>query len=249
MSVSRTRPRPYVLVSPRSLAPIVLTCEHASRRLPPGHVAGGAARKLLATHWGWDICGWSLTRDLARRLGTSAIGGRWSRLWIDLNRRVDDPTLIRGNAGGTALPWNAGLSADTVERRVNETHAPYHQEVDRLILRRLVRGVRPLLFAVHTFTPLFAGRRRLFDIGLLFDEHSGPARLISRRLRAAGFSVRYNQPYSGLAGMMYAIDRHGSHHRLPCLEIEVNHALFDRPARTARLGIVVAAALRELTQI
>ena len=73
------------------------------------------------------------------------------------------------------------------------------------------------------------------------------ARRIAKHLREVGFTVRYNQPYSGMAGMMYAVDRHGSHHRLPCLEIEVNHALFDDPHRAANLARAVAEVLRDLT--
>jgi hypothetical protein len=46
--------------------------------------------------------------------------------------------------------------------------------------------------------------------------------------------------------MMYAVDRHGSHHRLPCLELEVNQALFAKPGAAARLGGQVARAVQEL---
>jgi len=201
---------------------------------------------VLATHRGSDIGAWALTRELSRRLGARAVGGRWSRLWIDLNRPVDDTALIRSSAGGVALPWNDGLTPTEVERRVLAFHTPYHEQVDRIVLSRLVRGVRPLLFAVHTFTPVYHGRRRRFQVGLLYERHAGPARRMARSLRASGLSVRYNQPYSGMAGMMYSVDRHGKHHRLPCLEIEVNHAMLESGTAVRRMGGVVARALGEL---
>jgi len=238
---------PYLLVAPRSLVPIVLTCEHATNRLPPGTRVSRAERELLATHWGWDIGGWGLTRDLARRLRTSAIGGRWSRLWIDLNRRVDDPSLIRRSAEGVDFSWNRDVDAEETEGRVVADHSPYHLEVDRLILRRLVRGLRPLVFAVHTFTPNYHGRTRRFDIGVLYENHRIEAHRLGRQLGRAGLSVRYNQPYSGMAGMMYAVDRHGSHHRLPCLELEVNQRLLASRPAIERIGATVARALRDLT--
>jgi len=238
--------RSYLLENPESLAPVVLTCEHATNRLPFAREVTAAHWKLLSTHWGWDIGGWALALELARRLRTSAIGGRWSRLLIDLNRRIDDPTLIRRNAGRIVLPWNDGIDADEIERRVLAYHTPYHVEVDRLILRRVARGVRPLLLAVHTFTPRFSGKTRPFDVGILYEHHRRQAHRLGRVIADDGWRVRYNQPYSGMKGMMYAIDRHGSHHRLPCLEIEVNQRVFEQQNPVRRLGRAVARGVRAL---
>ena len=140
--------QPFLLVRPASVSPVVLTCEHATNRLPFPRDVQNRQRTVLSSHWGWDIGAWELTRELALRLQTSAIGGRWSRLLIDLNRPVDDATLIRRSVEDVALPWNRGLDAREIERRVMTYHAPYHVEVDRLILRRLVRGVRSALVGV-----------------------------------------------------------------------------------------------------
>jgi len=46
--------------------------------------------------------------------------------------------------------------------------------------------------------------------------------------------------------MMYSIDRHGKHHRLPCLEIEVNHELLLSAKSVTALGSVTARALGRL---
>lgn len=238
--------KPYLSIAPARRSSVVLTCEHATRRLPwPGRL-GREERRVLDSHWGWDIGAWSLTRELARRLQATAVGGRWSRLFIDLNRRIDDPTLIRTVAGGVELPWNRGVDATEIERRIDVHHAPYHAEIDRLIMRRLVRGIRPLLFAVHTFTPVFDGRPRRFDIGILYERHRGLAHRLGRCLREEGLEVRYNRPYSGMAGMMYSVDRHGKHHRLACLEIEANHDLLRRPGASTALGRSISGGIRRL---
>jgi hypothetical protein len=49
-----------------------------------------------------------------------------------------------------------------------------------------------------------------------------------------------------MAGMMYSVDRHGKHHGLPCLEIEVNHSMLGTGPAVLRLGSVVASALGDL---
>ncbi len=240
---SASRSRPFLLHNPRSLSAVLLTCEHATNRLPFMTRTRGSLRAIMDSHWGWDIGAWELTRELARRLRAGAIGGRWSRLLIDLNRRVNDPTLVRLTAGSVPLPWNEGLDVDEIERRVLAYHMPYHLEVDRLILRRLVRSVHPVLLAIHTFTPEFNGRLRRFEVGILYEHHRVPAHRLGRALRQEGLSVRYNQPYSGMEGMMYAVDRHGTHHRLPCLELEVNQKLLDRAGATRRLGSSITRGL------
>lgn len=234
------------MLSPQALAPVVLSCEHATNRLPFRSRRTLQEREVLESHWGWDIGAWELTRELTRRLRTSAIGGRWSRLAIDLNRRVDDSTLVRKVAGGVELSWNVGIGPEEIERRVLEYHTPYHVELDRLVLRRVVRGTRPLLFAVHSFTPVYHGRLRDFEIGMLFERHGDLARRIGQALADSGLRVRYNEPYSGIAGMMYSIDRHGKHHGLPCLELEVNQKMFDEPGAARRLADVTAPAIAAL---
>ncbi len=240
-------PPPFFGIRPASLAPLVLTCEHATNRLPPGVAASALEREILTTHWGWDIGGWALTRELARRLGTGAVGGRWSRLWVDLNRRVDEETVLRETVEGSPISWNRGLSEKDREQRLLEFHRPYHDEVDRQIVRRTVRGIRPLIFAVHTFTPIWNRRPRNFEIGVLYDRDEREARRFTRSLRAAGLSVRYNEPYSGKKGLMYSAHRHGTHHDLRCLELEVNQGLFADPRTVPRVGAAVADALEKLT--
>lgn len=242
----RIADRAFLSIAPGSLRPVVLTCEHATNRLPPPLRARPGDHDLLASHWGWDIGAWDLTRDLARRLRTGAIGGAWSRLVIDLNRRVDEDTLIRRTVEGRPVPWNRRVTPAEIERRMLAYHAPYHLEIDRQILRRSVRGVRPLLFAVHTFTPVWNGRARGFEIGVLYERWGGLARKFTAVLREHGLAVRYNQPYSGKLGLMYSADRHGTHHRLPCLELEVNQGLFDDPKNVPRIGKAVAAGIERL---
>ncbi|HKQ98023.1 MAG TPA: N-formylglutamate amidohydrolase, partial [Candidatus Polarisedimenticolia bacterium] len=180
----------------------------------------------------------------ARRLRATAVGGAVSRLVVDLNRAAGDPSLVRAKADGVRLSWNAAVPPDALERRLRSWHTPYHVAIDDQILRRLVRGVRPLLFAVHSFTGVYEGRARDFEMGVLFDRSGDEAHRLMKNLRREGLRVRANQPYSGRAGMMYAIHRHGAHHGLPCLELEMHQDLFAPEGSAHRIAEVVARALR-----
>jgi len=238
--------RPFLRFAPHRLSPFVLTCEHARAGLPRGVRASAQERAVLRSHWGWDIGAWDLTRETARLLATGATGGRWTRLWIDLNRAAGDPTLVRRVIEGHELPWNSDVDEKEILRRYACVHEPYHREVDREIAHRLCRGVHPVLLAIHTYTPVSDGRERRYDAGVLYDENRAEACRLAAALRDAGLSVRYNEPYSGKRGLMYSIDRHGRHYRLPCLELEINQRFFERPRAAVKLARAVARGMRDI---
>ena len=238
---------PYRVLQARAIAPVLLTCEHATNRMPCSIRPTAAERRVLASHWGFDIGAWPVTRIAASALGAPAVAGRWSRLLVDLNRAVDDPTFARETADGVRLHWNARRGRADLRTRATAVHAGFHGALDRLIAARVAVGVPPLLVAIHTFTPELDGERRPFDAGVLYDADRELARGCARALRDAGLSVRYNEPYSGRAGMMYSVDRHAHAHGLACLELELNQGLFVRPGAAGRLGRVVARALGRIT--
>jgi len=205
--------------------------------------AGGReVKNLLRTHWAWDIGIWDVARVVSRHLDATAVGGCFSRLVVDLNRDPMDDTLIRREAEGIALPFNARVGPREAGRRVLRIHAPYHAEIDRQVARRTASGVRPFLLSFHSFTPFLNPRRRRFDAGVLYSDHARLGGRLGRELAQQGFSVRYNRPYSGREGLIYAVARHGSNHRVPYLELEINQRLLGDPAGRRRVGRRVAAA-------
>ncbi len=77
---------------------LVLSCEHASNRLPPPWRWPAEDDWLVASHWAWDPGAADITRSLASRLGIPAVLASFSRLLVDPNRRADHPTLFRKEA-------------------------------------------------------------------------------------------------------------------------------------------------------
>ncbi len=69
-------------------------------------------------------------------------------------------------------------SATAVSRRV---HAPYHDAIERLIDERLAAGRATTLVAVHSFTPVYRGVRRPWEVGIVFDRVSPPCGAADRR--------------------------------------------------------------------
>jgi predicted N-formylglutamate amidohydrolase len=224
----------------------VLTCEHASCALPRQYASLGLRRAELRDHIGWDVGARGVQREIARRLGAPQVASRWSRLLVDCNRDPSDPSLILAKSDGIRVPGNTRVSARERRHRLAAYYAPYHVAVDRT-LRRAVRARSPQqvrLLALHSFTPVMNGVKRRLDIGVLYDEYPALARRLGRALARAGYRVRYNEPYSGFAGLIYSARRHGNTVGVEYVELEINNALVRDDAGVAKLGRDVAAALR-----
>ena len=238
-----------MILRPTSVSPLLLTCEHACSRLPKGTAATREERRVLASHHGVDIGAWALTRKIAARLSATALGGSCSRLWIDLNRSTGDPELVRQEAAGIDLGWNRELSPEDIESRIRTAHDPYHAAIDEQIRRRLSLGVQPMLLSIHSFTNRWNGRTRGFDCGVLYNRHGRHARTLAAGLRKENLTVKYNAPYSGKLGMMYSIERHGSGHNLPCLELELNQNRIGGGATFAALAPAITRAVQGLLDL
>jgi len=161
-------------------------------------------------------------------------------LVIDCNRDLGDHDLIVGQSDGVRIPGNQALSPDERERRVREFYEPYHHAVDA----EVARHPGALVLSIHSFTPVLSGMERRFDIGVLFDSFHREAHQLGEALAHDGFRVRYNQPYSGLDGLIYSARRHGMRHARTYLELEVNNGLLrsDTAAQAVAQRIAPAVA-------
>ncbi len=232
--------QPVTLSGGPGRARVVLTCEHASAAVPDEYANLGLAPAQLAGHIGWDIGAAVVAGELSRRLGAPAVLSAASRLLVDCNRDLGDADLIPHESHGVAIPGNAAIDAAERERRLAGFYDPYHTAIDA----QLARHPSALLLSVHSFTPELNGRARRFDVGILFDDFDDLAHAFARQVCAAGFTVRMNEPYSGLDGLIFSARSHGRRHGVRYLELEINNRLLrcdgDIGAVAARLSEAVA---------
>jgi predicted N-formylglutamate amidohydrolase len=227
--------QPITISASAAYAPVVLTCEHASAAVPDEYANLGLAPAQLVDHIGWDIGAAAVAEELSRGLGVPAVLSAASRLLVDCNRELNDADLMPHESHGIAVPGNAAIDVSERDRRLAHFYDPYHAAVDA----QLARCPRALLLSVHSFTPELNGSARPFDIGVLYDDFDALAVAFARHLTAAGFAARMNEPYSGLAGLIFSARSHGRRHGLRYLELEINNRLL----RTDRDIIAVASRL------
>lgn len=180
----------------------VVSCEHASAAVPPELGSLGLAPEILNSHVAWDPGAKEWAEAVAEAFGAPLFLGRHTRLLADLNRHPDNEDVLPAVAFGVQVPANQGLSPSARADRLARYHAPHWSAVGAAVERGLETG--PVVhWSVHSFDPGYGDAPRPWDFGLLVDRSRPREAALAGRildtLRADGWSVDYDVPYSGTA--------------------------------------------------
>jgi len=122
-------PRPFDILNPGGSAPVLLLCDHATRFIPRSLKSLGLDEAALTRHIAWDIGIAEVTRHLSRRLDAPAVFSHFSRLIVDPNRLLDNPTLVPEISDGTVVPGNRALSEAARAARIATFFQRYHEAI------------------------------------------------------------------------------------------------------------------------
>ncbi|WP_193370300.1 N-formylglutamate amidohydrolase [Pelagibius marinus] len=240
-------PRPFDIVNPGGKAPVLLICDHATRFIPRALKSLGLDEAQLTRHIAWDIGIAEVTRHMARRLDAPAMLSHFSRLIVDPNRLLDNPTLIPEISDGTVVPGNRDLDEGQRQARIDTFFRPYHAavtaQIDAMMAGARGEGRAPVLVSMHSFTPIMHGLQRPWEIGILWNRDPRLPQPLMDRLRAEGLTVGDNEPYSGADGHGYTQHIHGDRRGLANVLIEVRQDLVDTQQGAAEWAERLAAAL------
>jgi predicted N-formylglutamate amidohydrolase len=233
----------YEILPGRPDSGLLLICDHAVNALPDGYGTLGLTHDQLQRHIAYDIGAWEVTKRLAARLDAPAIATRFSRLLIDPNRGLDDPTLVMQLSDGVVIPGNRNLDPAERERRVRRYYEPYHLAIDGLIEQCVGSGVPPVLLSIHSFTPAWKGTPRPWHAAILWDRDYRFSVPLLEELRAEnGIIVGENEPYDGkLAGD--CMWQHGTRRGLAHTILEVRQDLIATQAGQIEWAARIAGAV------
>ena len=240
---------PFAVVAGDTASGLLLTCDHAENRIPERYGTLGLGSDALARHIAWDPGARAVTLALARRLGAPAVLSRFSRLLIDPNRGRDDPTLIMRLSDRAVIPGNLGVDAGERQRRIAEFYAPYDAAIAGEIENAMAAGVIPAIVSIHSFTPVWRGRGRPWQIGVLWDADPRLAVPLIERLRTYDdLVVGDNEPYDGaLAGD--ALYRHATTRGLAHALIELRQDLIADESGVEAWADRLAPVLADLNRL
>ncbi len=233
-------PPPFEIVNAGGASPLVLVCDHASNRVPRALHHLGLAPAPLREHIAWDIGAADVARRLARRFDAPLALTGYSRLVIDCNRALNDPSSIAAESDGIAVPGNRGLSQGQRLQRAETLFKPYHDAVARLVAHKH----EPAIVSIHSFTPVFQRTRRPWHVGVLWNEDRRIALpLIEALRRNPELVVGDNEPYSARDGVGYTIAAHAERAGLAHVALEIRQDLIATLAGAEQWADSVGDAL------
>lgn len=197
---------------------VLLTCEHGGNRVPQAYAGLFEGRRpLLESHRGWDPGTLELGRFLRRRFGWRLVATTATRLLVDVNRSLSSPELFS--------EITRRLPRDAKRRILARYYRPHRQTV-----HEAVAAARSVLHvALHSFAPVWRGRRRATDVGILHD----PARPRERALSLCwqrtllrerpDLEIHLNRPYRGWTdGLTTHLRRRFGDRRYIGIELEIS---------------------------
>jgi predicted N-formylglutamate amidohydrolase len=237
-------PPPYSTYNDHGQAPLLLVADHASPYFPAAMHQLGLADWVLERHVAWDIGSDQLTRFLADELDAQAVLAGFSRLIVDPNRRLDDPTAFIEVSDGIAIPGNLDLDEEQKSLRAQCFFKPYHDAIAARLERYHSRGIVPAFIAVHTCTPVFDRVVRPWHVGIMWDRDPRIAVPLMENLRRMdGICIGDNEPYSGRHPHDFTIDFHAEPAGLPHVGIEVRQDLVSDEDGARKWAGILAHAL------
>jgi len=232
--------------NPAGKSALLIVCDHASARVPAALGDLGIPARAFGEHVAIDLGAEAITLALARLLDARAVIAGFSRLVVDCNRDPADPEWMPNQSDGYDVPANRDATPADRQARFDEIFDPYHSTVAAEIDRLASRIAVPVVFSVHTFTPVFAGHARPWHAGVLWNRDGRVAVPLIAALRThADLVVGDNEPYSGRT-KAYTLQRHAHATGLPHAAIEVRQDLTGDTTAAAQWATILADALQPI---
>ena len=197
---------------------VVVICEHASRFIPAVFANLGLSDEASNSHAAWDPGAMPIAEKLAAHLDAPLIASGVSRLVYDCNRPPEAHDAMPAKSELIEVPGNRNLSAAQRGARANAYYHPFCAAVGDLVKSKTL----PIIVTVHSFTPVYFGKPRAVEIGILHDTDTRLADAMLQTCSAhTSAKVMRNEPYGPEHGVTHTLKTHaiGAGHLNVMLEI------------------------------
>lgn len=237
----------------RGQGQVCLLCEHASAFIPEAYDSLGLEVDQRLSHAAWDLGARDLALRLSAALDAPLVASRISRLVYDCNRPPQAESATPERSELIEVPGNCDLSDAAHQRRVDLAYTPFCDAVSELLDARQAAGLPAAVVTVHSFSPVYYGKKRQVEIGIL---HGTDSRLADAMLAQSdslpGRAVLRNEPYGPEHGVTHSLQLHAVSRGLPNVMLEVRNDLLSDAIAVQRLCdelvLLLQQALLELNE-
>ncbi len=227
---------------------IVIICDHASDKIPKSLGYLGLNNQIMDSHIAYDIGAANIAKILSEKLNAPSILAGFSRLVIDINRPIDDFTLIREISDGIVIQGNRHITNINKQQRIDEIYAPYHRAIKQIIDKKHCGKNFPAIISIHSCTDKMNGKARPWHIGVLMnkDRRMGEKLMAILAAQNPDIYIGDNKPYSGMDPYGYSIETHAIPAKLPNVLLEIRQDLIRSVSGQKKWAKIIANAMIEV---
>lgn len=233
--------QPAVLVNPEGTSPVAFICEHASRFIPATFEGLGLTMEACESHAAWDPGAFDVAQILAQELNAPLVVSGISRLVYDCNRPPEARDAMPAKSELFDVPGNLDLTQAQRDDRTQDYYVPFCAAVTAL----MATGIKALI-TVHSFTPIYHGKPRAVELGIL---HDTDLRLADAMLKHApqetSLLTLRNEPYGPEHGVTHTLKVHGVENGIANVMLEIRNDLLATPEQRQEIAHMLIRILRK----
>lgn len=241
---------PAIIENGHARGRVVLVCEHASNAFPARWGDLGLTAEQKRDHIAWDPGALGLARGLSRLLDAVLVHAPVSRLIYDCNRAPDMAGAMPARSEVHDIPGNSAISARMRAERTAAVYAPFHAGLHGVLTQRIALGLAPVVITIHSFTPVYHGKKRAVEFGVIHDADPTLAVAIVAAAAGCGLRTELNAPYSAADDVTHTLRLQATPYGLPNAMLEIRNDLIATPdaeqAMADRLAPVLNMGMVEI---
>ncbi len=226
-------------------ARIVVVCEHASHHIPEEFQNLGLTRSDQESHAAWDPGAFPVARMMSQRLDAPLVASCVSRLVYDCNRPPNAADAMPARSEIIDVPGNAQLTQADRAARAARFYKPFCDTLRQTLQNK----ADAMVVTVHSFTPVYHGKPRNVEIGVLHDADTRLAdAMINCAEKHTRHVVRRNAPYGPQDGVTHTLKVHALPQNRPNVMLEVRNDLIATPSTQAAMADMLSGWLEEAAE-
>lgn len=222
---------------------ILLVCEHASNYFPTKYQNLGLDEDAIQSHAAWDPGAFSVAKHLSDNLDAALVFSGVSRLVYDCNRPPESPGAMTARSEVIDVPGNMNLSPSQRAARAIEIYFPFRD----CLASTIDAAENPvILVTIHSFTPVYLGKSREVEIGILHDtDHRLADTMLNNASRHTDLKVLRNEPYGAEDGVTHTLKIHGIQNGILNVMLEIRNDLIQSQTQQKGMAIMLTNLLSD----